>query len=154
MRLGLIVGIALPVAAALAAGGWYLTRSGGSSSDAPDPARVAMGKQLYDRHCASCHGANLEGEPEWQQRRADGTLPAPPQDASGHTWHHPDNQLFAIIKLGVAAFAEPDYKTNMKGFRDVLSDDEIRAVLDYIKSRWPDEIRAQQAEITRRAEGG
>jgi len=153
MRLGLIVGIALPVVAALAAGGWYLTRSGGSVPDAADPARLAMGKQLYDQHCASCHGANLEGEPEWQQRRADGTLPAPPQDASGHTWHHPDKQLFAIIKLGIAAFAEPDYKTTMKGFRDVLSDDEIWAILDYIKSRWPEQIRAQQAEITRQADG-
>jgi mono/diheme cytochrome c family protein len=154
MRLGLIVGIALSVVAALAAGGWYLARSGVSAPDAADPARLAMAKQLYDQHCASCHGANLEGEADWQQRRADGTLPAPPQDASGHTWHHPDEQLFAITKQGIQAFAGPDYKTNMKGFGGVLGDDEIRAVLDYIKSRWPEEIRAQQAEITRRAEGG
>ena len=148
MKHGLIVAVAIPVVAALAAGGWYLLRPGDTT---PDPQRLAMGKALYDQHCAACHGADLEGEPNWQQRRADGTLPAPPQDASGHTWHHPDQQLFDITKQGLAPFAGADYKTNMKGFGEVLSDDEIWAVLDYIKSRWPEEIRARQAEVTRRA---
>jgi len=112
-----------------------------------------MGKQIYDRYCASCHGADLEGEPNWQERRADGMLPAPPQDETGHTWHHPDRQLFAIVKFGLQPFAGPEYKTNMNGFGNVVSDDAIWMVLDYIKSHWPEEIRLRQAEITRRAEG-
>lgn len=149
MRLGLAIAVAIPVLAAAAAGAWYGLRD--ETSSPADPEHLAMGRQIYDAHCASCHGANLEGEPGWEQRRADGTLPAPPQDASGHTWHHPDQQLFAIVKLGIAPFAGPDYKTNMQGFGEVLSDDEIWAVLDYIKSRWPEPIRAQQAEITKRA---
>lgn len=149
MKYGLILALAVPVLAAAAIGGIHLARQ----DDGPDPARLALGQRLYDQHCASCHGAELQGEPNWQERRADGALPAPPQDASGHTWHHPDQQLFAITKHGLAPFAGADYKTNMKGFGDVLSDDEIQAVLDYIKSRWPAEIRAQQAEITRRTEG-
>lgn len=152
MKSGLIVALAIPLLAAGAAGAWYVLH-GDKPASAPDPARIAMGQQLYAAHCASCHGANLEGEPGWQNRRADGTLPAPPQDATGHTWHHPDQQLFVIVRDGVQAIAGADYKTAMAGFGEVLSDDEIRAVLDYIKSRWPEDIRARQAEITRRAGG-
>ncbi len=154
MKPGLIVAMAIPLLAALAAGGWYLWGPPAPDEAAADPARLAIGKQVYDRRCASCHGADLQGEPNWQQRRADGTLPAPPQDASGHTWHHPDQQLFVIVKEGVQAIAGPDYQSSMKGFGDVLGDDEIWAVLDYIKSRWPEKQRAMQAEMTRKAGGG
>ena len=37
----------------------------------------------------------------------------------------------------------------MPAFGQTLSDAEIWAVLAFIKSRWPEEIRARQAEITR-----
>ncbi len=124
------------------------------SATAPSPERLVLGRQLYEAHCAACHGVELEGEANWRQRRADGTLPAPPHDETGHTWHHPDGQLFAIIKQGTAAFAPTGYKTTMLAFGDALRDDEIRAVLDYISSRWPEEIRTRQAEITRRARAG
>jgi len=137
---------ALALAAALA-GAFAWSRFGGM--EGTSPARLAMGKQLYDANCAACHGIDLEGEPDWQRRRADGTLPAPPHDATGHTWHHADDLLFAITKQGTAALAPAGYKTNMMGFGDHLSDDQIRAVLDYIKSRWPEKIRAAQADITK-----
>jgi mono/diheme cytochrome c family protein len=119
----------------------------------PSPERLALGQRVYDENCAACHGAELEGEPNWRERRADGTLPAPPHDETGHTWHHPDAQLFAITKEGTAAFAPEGYKTTMLGFGEVLSDDEIGAVLDYIKSRWPDDIRLRQAQASARASG-
>jgi mono/diheme cytochrome c family protein len=41
----------------------------------------------------------------------------------------------------------------MQGFGDRLSDAEIRQVLAYIKSTWPEDKLARQQEITRRAEG-
>ena len=113
---------------------------------------LAEGEALYAEHCASCHGANLEGQPDWRQRGPDGLLPAPPHDASGHTWHHPDPQLFAITKYGTAALVGGDYKTNMRGFGDELSDDQIWAVLRFIQSQWPEEIRRKQQEITERAQ--
>lgn len=103
-----------------------------------------MGRALYATHCASCHGTNLEGQPNWRERRADGKLPAPPHDASGHTWHHSDRQLFTLTKKGTAAVV-PGYQSDMPGFEDTMSDREIRAVLGYIKSRWPAAIRARQA---------
>jgi mono/diheme cytochrome c family protein len=116
-----------------------------------NPQRLARGHELYGSHCAACHGANLEGQANWQQRGADGLLPAPPHDETGHTWHHPDQQLFQIIKFGTAALVGGDYKTSMIGFGDRLSDDDIGAILDYIKTGWPEPIRQRQAEVTTRA---
>jgi len=111
----------------------------------PDPAPVslAQGRELYAQHCASCHGANLEGQPGWRQRRPDGRLPAPPHDASGHTWHHPDAQLFLLTKRGPAALV-PGYQSDMPAFEGILDDAQIGAVLAFIKSTWPSDIRARQ----------
>ncbi len=145
-----IIAIAIPttliVAAVLAMLGWFLWRDGGPQrADATDPALVARGEPVYRQHCASCHGVNLEGEPNWMLRNEDGTLPAPPHDATGHTWHHPDAQLFETTKFGTAAVVGSDYKTNMPGFADSLGDEDIWAVLAYIKSQWPPEIQATHA---------
>jgi mono/diheme cytochrome c family protein len=116
-----------------------------------DPQRVARGQQVYSAYCAACHGANLEGQDNWRQRGADGLLPAPPHDAAGHTWHHPDQQLFQIIKFGTAALVGGTYKSAMNGFGDQLSDADIDAVIDFLKSRWPAEIRQRQGDVTTRA---
>ena len=112
---------------------------------------VARGKAVYAAQCAACHGASLEGQPNWHERDASGRLPAPPHDASGHTWHHPDQVLFDITKYGVAKAAKiPDYVTAMPKYEGVLSDDEIVAVLSFIKAQWPPEIRNQQNEVNKR----
>lgn len=112
-----------------------------------DPAEVARGAELYAENCASCHGAELEGEPNWRQRDAEGYLPAPPHDASGHTWHHPDEQLITITRLGTEAVVGGGYRSRMPGFVDVLDEAEIRAVLAYIKSTWPAEVIETHNEI-------
>ena len=145
--LGMVLG-------ALLFGGGYLIyeRLRSAEPPAPDPAQLALGGSLYGEHCAACHGAELEGQANWRQRDPEGLLPAPPHDESGHTWHHPDRQLFEITKLGTAALIGPDYQTTMGPFAEVLSDDEIRAVLAYIKSRWPENIRTRQAQATARSE--
>ena len=103
---------------------------------------------LYAEHCASCHGAKLEGEPNWMERKPGGRLPAPPHDASGHTWHHADAQLFGIVKNGVTPYAGPGYQSDMPAFKAILSDDEILAVLAYIKQSWPQDIQNQQRQIS------
>lgn len=103
-----------------------------------------MGKQVYDTHCASCHGAKLEGQPRWRERQPNGRLPAPPHDPSGHTWHHPDATLFRITKEGVSAIAGGKYESDMPAYRGVLTDAEIWAVLAYIKSTWPPAIQSRQ----------
>lgn len=115
---------------------------------ADDPQVLALGHKVYEAHCAACHGARLEGQPNWRERDASGLLPAPPHDASGHTWHHPDRVLFDITKHGVAKAARlPDYRSAMPAFEGVLSDQEIVAVLSWIKAQWPAKIREQQEEV-------
>jgi len=108
---------------------------------------LAEGKALYDLHCASCHGLKLEGQPNWQKRLANRKMPAPPHDETGHTWHHTDEVLFGITKRGlVPPYAPPGYPSDMPAFAGALSDDEIRAVLAYIKSHWksPDVLAARE----------
>jgi len=97
---------------------------------APDPNNaqlVARGKAVYEEQCARCHGSNLEGQPDWRHRLPNGRMPAPPHDPTGHTWHHSDKQLF----------------------KDKLSDADIWAVVSYIESTWPPDIRAKQQRMTR-----
>lgn len=113
-----------------------------------DPQLLRVGARIYAQQCAACHGAKGEGQSDWRDRGADGLLPAPPHDSSGHTWHHPDEQLFAITKLGVArVINQPDYRTAMPVYGGVLSDDEIVAVLSWIKAQWPPEIRQRHDEV-------
>ncbi len=45
-----------------------------------------------------------------------------------------------LDEMGVA------FTSGMPAFGDRLTDEDIEAVLDYIKSTWPDGIRATQAE--------
>ena len=99
-----------------------------------------LGQKVYAQHCLACHGANLEGQANWRERNAQGFLPAPPHDASGHTWHHPDEMLFNLTKYGFKAMINDDYKVSMPVYDGVLSDEEIIASLSYIKSTWPDEV--------------
>ena len=118
-----------------------------------DAQLVAQGRQVYAAHCAACHGPRLEGQPNWRQRGADGRLPAPPHDASGHTWHHPDDMLFRITKYGVAKAANlKDYDSAMPAYEGQLSDQEIVAVLSWIQSQWPAEIRARVDRINAQAQ--
>jgi mono/diheme cytochrome c family protein len=117
-------------------------------------ARVALGAKVYSRECASCHGANLEGQANWKEPLPSGRRPAPPHDDSGHTWHHPDYMLFAIVKNGlVPPYAPPGYESDMPAFGAKLADDEIWAVLAFIKSRWSREVMAYRAEMTANAAG-
>ena len=111
------------------------------------PEQTALGQQVYAANCAACHGAKLEGQPDWKRRLEDGRMPAPPHDASGHTWHHADRQLFTITKLGIGAIV-PGYESVMPVYQDILTDDEIAAALAWIKSTWPARQRSFQAEVT------
>ena len=116
-----------------------------------DAATVAEGAAIYAEHCAACHGRDLEGQPDWQVRMGNGRLPAPPHDQSGHTWHHPDAQLIDITTRGTAAVVGGGYESDMAGFGDDLTQDQIIAVLSYIKSTWPPDVIAFHDEINARS---
>ena len=124
-----------------------------SKANPDDSKQVARGKAVYKRFCSLCHGADLKGQADWKKRKADGKLPAPPHDETGHTWHHPDDLLFGITKYGlVPPYGPEDYASDMPALGGTLSDADIWAVLAYIKSRWPPATRKLQAEITRESQ--
>ena len=114
-------------------------------ADAPD------GGALYQMHCAACHGAALEGAPDWQLPGPDGRLPAPPHDETGHTWHHADRFLTDYVARGGQAVLDDlgvAWDSGMPAFSDILSEAEITAILDHIKSHWSPEILAIQSRMT------
>jgi S-disulfanyl-L-cysteine oxidoreductase SoxD len=136
-----IVLLAISIIAAVS-----LNNGNQGKADPENAQQVARGQAIYAQYCTACHGAQLEGQPEWRTRLASGRLPAPPHDASGHTWHHPDSVLFGITKHGLVPgkYAPPGYQSDMPAFGNTLSDEDIWAVLAYIKTSWPKEIRGMQ----------
>jgi len=140
------------LAALLAASFFYRSNGGNAAAyiSPSDQARVERGKAVYHQHCAACHGENLEGQPEWRTRLPDGRLPAPPHDKTGHTWHHPDAVLIDIVKHGLVPgkTAPEGYKSDMPGYAKSLSDEDIAAVLAYIKHSWPADVLELQKSVT------
>lgn len=153
MRAVAVVATAAVVASVALAAFWWTGEGSGRETARvmPEGLDVTRGEVLYGDYCASCHGANLEGQPDWQSPGPDGRLPAPPHDATGHTWHHPDSVLFQYTKLGgreALALQGVDFDSGMPGFAGQLSDQEIWAILAYIRSTWPERARATQAART------
>ncbi len=118
----------------------------GGTDDPPelDQEMVELGETVYSANCAVCHGVDLAGDPNWKTPNQDGSYPPPPQDSSGHTWHHSDQALLTIVTDG-SGFEQ----SRMPTFGDVLTEDQIAAVLEYLKSKWGPEERAYQWQVTR-----
>lgn len=148
-----ITSLAFTVLAIMGVGWWTWKAAEPAPLLRTDDAQVLeRGRSLYMVQCASCHGVNREGQANWRERGADGRLPAPPHDETGHTWHHPDELLFRITQQGVAKAAGlTDYVSNMPAYGGTLSEAEIVAVLSWIKSQWPAPVRADHDDINRQA---
>jgi mono/diheme cytochrome c family protein len=111
----------------------FATNSGVSAQGNPDAAKVknpiaataqsvAAGKQVYQK-CASCHGLNGQGGP------GNDLIPAAPSLVDDQ-WEHgsTDGEIFDAIKNGVP----PDF--NMTPFKDMLKDEDIWNVVNYLRS--------------------
>ena len=123
-----------------------------SRADPQDATKVALGAKVYAQHCAACHGAKLEGQPNWRERLPNGRMPAPPHNEEGHTWHHTDEVLFGITRNGLKDYAPAGYESDMPAFAGKLSDDEIWATLSFIASHWKTkELLDARAEMIRNA---
>ena len=116
-----------------------------TDSQANDPS--PDGQALYEAECASCHGLSGEGQPNWQIPNAEGVFPAPPHNSEGHTWHHPDQVLLEITANGGSL---PN--SGMPGFADKLTEPEMEAILDHVKTLWDPEKRDIQADVSKRWE--
>ena len=126
--------------------------SRGEQAPPLDPEMVALGRQVYAESCASSHGAEGKGAPDWQVRNELGELPPPPHDTEGHTWMHSDSVLYETIREGRVdeIFSQTGVRT-MPPFEHVLSPREIRAVVTYLKTMWNREQRLYQWEASKDA---
>ncbi|APE44600.1 cytochrome C [Sulfitobacter alexandrii] len=117
---------------------------------------IAAGAALYAEKCAACHGADLQGQPDWRTPGADGVLPAPPHDVTGHTWHHDTPMLMAYTLDGGQATLEArgvtGFKSGMPAFRGTLSEDDVLDILAYIRASWPAEAQEVQRQRTHGAD--
>ena len=98
------------------------------------PPEVDRGRALYAQYCKDCHGDAATGA---------GAQPGtPPNSVAGHTWHHSDAQLTDII---LGKIVTPG--RTMPSYEGLLTEKDIEAILDFIKSGWPEDLRRHQAEM-------
>ena len=83
---------------------------------------VIQGRAVYGQFCPECHGAN-----------------------SGHTWHHSDEVLLYILAHGGTVFSS---SSKMPAYKQTLTEAEMAAVLDFIKSTWGRQEREYQWWMT------
>jgi len=101
---------------------------------------VESGTRLYQQYCSSCHLQDGVGEPTIPRsiRRPD-YFTAMPLNESSHAWHHGDEQLIQMILQGTTRS-----RTRMPAWEGVLSEDQARDLIAYMKSLWGDRILACQ----------
>lgn len=101
-----------------------------------DPRILAEGRQIFQQHCAACHGSEAQGlVADWKTPGADGKYPPPPLNGTAHTWHHPFSQLERVIRDGTANLGG-----TMPAWGDKLSGEQIERTLHYVISLWPEDI--------------
>ena len=104
-------------------------------ADSPANDQIAAGKQVFQKNCLRCHGADAVGLAEnWKKRGPDGNFPPPPLNGTGHAWHHSMQILRETVDNGGVPLGGV-----MPGFKDQLSEEQKTAVLAYIQSLWPEE---------------
>ena len=98
------------------------------------PQSIAAGKRAYDANCAACHGNLAQGALKagitisiLEEQRG-----KQPPDLTDDQWDHgsTDAEIFTAIKRGLPP-------TMMPGFAGVLSDDEIRSIVNYLRTLQP-----------------
>lgn len=143
----LIFGIGMLLVGAAAGAAWTLAPRDYPPGDPSDLEQVALGAALYGRDCARCHGDDLGGELGWAREEAGLTNEeinavakrlgdvAPAHDKHGSTERLPDDVLFRMIDEGPAkVLKKPDAR--MPGYHDRLAQDEIWAIIAFMKSHW------------------
>lgn len=96
-------------------------------SDNPEPVAnpmLAAGAQVYAQNCARCHGANGEGV----------SNNFPNLAGNQSVWNGPANDLISVVLGGFDPWH--DNQSAMPAFRTVLSDEEIAAVANYVRTSW------------------
>ena len=103
--------------------GWLIGLIGASLATPLPQIALEEGRDIYERHCADCHGPEGRGD----GKQAISLSPRPGNLISAQTSAKSDQDLLKIIANG-----RP--RTAMTGWSERLSDEEQRAVLAYIRS--------------------
>jgi mono/diheme cytochrome c family protein len=95
---------------------------------APETAAIKIGQQIYADECAGCHKADGKGAPNLFPALA-GTSIVQQSDPTS---------LLHVVLRGTAGLATPQAPTgaSMPAFAWVLNDDQVAAVLTYIRNTW------------------
>ena len=86
----------------------------------------AAAPDSWKQHCASCHGEDGAGQTKMGKKLGVKDLADPAYQRS-----FTDDQLFKNLKAGETG---ADGKVKMKAFGDKLSDDDIKALVGYVRS--------------------
>jgi len=88
-------------------------------------ASAADAKAIYEKDCAKCHGADGKGDTKMGKKAGAKDYTDPKvQDAMK------DGEMAKAIKEGV----KDGDTVKMKGFADTLSDDEVKALVAYVRT--------------------
>ena len=100
---------------------------------------ASLGESVFNKNCVSCHGVKGQGLAEdWKVKDANGNYPPPPLNGTAHTWHHsPEQLLYTINKGGTEMGGQ------MPAFENRLTEEEKKALIDYMYSLWPKEIQVK-----------
>ncbi|MEM1166254.1 MAG: cytochrome c [Planctomycetota bacterium] len=106
---------------------------------------LALGAQVYDRRCLTCHEYDGRGVPGMAPTLHDAPLMV-----------GDDQPVIRAILAGIntshpaALTADTDWPGGMAGMASAMSDQEVAAVLTYIRRQWTDDDRAISPEAVRR----
>ncbi|MDH5559391.1 MAG: cytochrome c [Deltaproteobacteria bacterium] len=140
----LSIWIGVAVLVALIIGVYFYLKPADLFSKPANKESLALGKTVFNKHCVTCHGDEAAGENKAFIKggiKEDGGYWAPALNGTAHTWHHPDQALFEIIKKGSIASDSP-----MRAFENRLNDEKIVAVIHYFQSLWPPEVKLRAAQ--------
>ncbi|MEM7800066.1 MAG: cytochrome c, partial [Chloroflexota bacterium] len=116
--------------------------------------QLVIGERVYASQCGACHGVDFAGQPEWKIPNRDGTLKAPPLNEDGLLVSYSDAIIEEKIRYGAALLNDDMQRlSNMPAYDTILTDEEIDAVIAYIKAQWPPEAQEVQSQITAEEEG-
>lgn len=115
------------------------------AAEAAQPAVLALGAQVYDRHCVDCHGSQGQG-----------VAGAGPALAGNRAvvLGTPDNVLRVVLGGGYGpATATVPRPWGMPPYATVLSDAEIAAVVSHVRQAWGHQASAVTPVQVNRARG-
>ena len=115
----------------------FLSACGSNDSTINLDESINLGRTTFEANCMICHGAAGQGlVKDWKKPLPNGKYPPPPLNGTAHTWHHSPKILLKTINDGGIMLGGA-----MLGFKDKLNNKEKQALIDYIYSLWPKNIK-------------